>query len=244
MRKYLKGWPLFAFILFFVLMIQGVRAEETSTLAQIAEGMKNQQIEVSGWTLHAKTNVDISSEQFSKKVKRLKDELRQYEWTEKKEQHVTKVTGIYKDEKNDTLSKILLVKTDTKSNQKSYLLYEQKGARPLNTWEHTHDQFVRHAKSILQEKFVIFTCLDGHVNGMMDVVLQKKAEMIANEFQAKPVEYLVESNFVSLSAYTEKWEQFIMTSNDKMNVQIAIRSSEMNENHTITVGTPIVTTEY
>ena len=48
-------------------MIQGVRAEETSTLAQIAEGMKNQQIEVSGWTLHAKTNIDISSEQFSKK---------------------------------------------------------------------------------------------------------------------------------------------------------------------------------
>jgi hypothetical protein len=79
---------------------------------------------------------------------------------------------------------------------------------------------------------------------MMDVVLQKKAEMLANEFQAKPVEYLVESNFVSLSAYTDKWEQFIMTSNDKMNVQIAIRSSEMNENHTITVGTPIVTTEY
>ncbi|MGG2990379.1 YwmB family TATA-box binding protein, partial [Geobacillus stearothermophilus] len=114
----------------------------------------------------------------------------------------------------------------------------------LNTWKHTYDQFVRHAKSILQEKFVIFTCLDGHVNGMMDVVLQKKAEMLANEFQAKPVEYLVESNFVSLSAYTDKWEQFIMTSNDKMNVQIAIRSSEMNENHTITVGTPIVTTEY
>lgn len=84
MRKYLKGLPLFAFILFFVLMIQGVRAEESSPLAQIAEGLKNQQIEVDGWTLHAKTNVDISSEQFSKKVKRLKDELRQYEWTEKK----------------------------------------------------------------------------------------------------------------------------------------------------------------
>lgn len=84
MRKYLKGWPLFAFILFFVLMIQGVRAEESSPLAQIAEGLKNQQIEVDGWTLHAKTNVDISSEQFSKKVKRLKDELRQYEWTEKR----------------------------------------------------------------------------------------------------------------------------------------------------------------
>lgn len=70
----------------------------------------------------------------------------------KKEQHVTKVTGIYKDEKNDTESKILLVKTDTKSNQKSYLLYEQKGARPLNTWEHTYDQFVRHAKAYYKRK--------------------------------------------------------------------------------------------
>lgn len=40
MRKYLKGWPLFAFILFLVLMIQGVRAEESSPLAQIAEGLK------------------------------------------------------------------------------------------------------------------------------------------------------------------------------------------------------------
>ncbi|MFS0654094.1 YwmB family TATA-box binding protein [Bacillus sp. 179-C3.3 HS] len=244
MRKCLKGWPMIAFILFFVLIIQGVRAEELSPLDHIAEGFKEQGVQVDGWTLHAKTNVDLTSKQFSKKVKRLKAELRQYEWTEKKEKHVTKVTGLYRNEKNDTFSKIILVKTDTKSKQKSYLLYEQKGSHPLNTWKHTYDQFVRHAKSILQEKFMIFTCLDGHVNGMMNVVLQKKAEMIANEFQAKPVEYLVESNFVSISAYTDKWEQFIMTSNEKMNVQIAIRSSGMNKKHTITVGTPIVTTEY
>lgn len=84
-EKVFKRLAIICIYSFFVLMFQGVRAEETSTLAQIAEGMKNQQIEVSGWTLHAKTNIDISSEQFSKKVKRLKDELRQYEWTEKRE---------------------------------------------------------------------------------------------------------------------------------------------------------------
>lgn len=84
-EKVFKRLAIICIYSFFVLMIQGVRAEETSTLAQIAEGMKNRQIEVSGWTLHAKTNINISSEQFSKKVKRLKDELRQYEWTEKRE---------------------------------------------------------------------------------------------------------------------------------------------------------------
>ena len=46
-------------------------------------------------------------------------------------------------------------------------------------------QFERETLGILQEKDAIFTCLNGHLDGMMNVVLQKKANELLNEFHAK-----------------------------------------------------------
>lgn len=42
------------------------------------------------------------------------------------------------------------------------------------SWNDTYEQFERQALGIFQEKVVIFTCLNGHLDDNMNIVLQKK----------------------------------------------------------------------
>lgn len=64
------------------------------------------------------------------------------------------------------------------------------------------------------------------------------------EFNATSVEDLIEPNFVSVSAFTNEWKESIKTKKHQMNLQVSLRNAGMGEKLTVTVGTPIVTTEY
>lgn len=62
---------------------------------------------------------------------------------------------------------------------------------------------------------------------------------------AKKVEALNEDQFVSFSAYKSEWEPYIETNGSKMNVQVALRTNEgLGSGTTVTIGTPIITSEY
>jgi hypothetical protein len=64
-------------------------------------------------------------------------------------------------------------------------------------------------------------------------------------FKADSVEELSEEAFVSVTAYTEMWEDVLLTQDQqRMNLQIAIRNQGMGEKTTFVVGTPIITSEY
>lgn len=54
----------------------------------------------------------------------------------------------------------------------------------------------------------------------------------------------MEPNFVSVSAFTNEWKESIKTEKHQMNLQVSLRNAGMGEKLTVTVGTPIVTTEY
>ncbi len=62
---------------------------------------------------------------------------------------------------------------------------------------------------------------------------------------AKTVESLNEGTFVSVSAYNPDWSPVVKTNEKEMNVQVALRQDErMGARTTVTIGTPIITTEY
>ncbi|MCD8502193.1 MAG: YwmB family TATA-box binding protein [Bacillaceae bacterium] len=54
----------------------------------------------------------------------------------------------------------------------------------------------------------------------------------------------MKKTFISLSAYTELWDTYIITNQKKMNLQVALRNTGMGGETTITIGTPIITVEY
>ncbi|NPC94440.1 YwmB family TATA-box binding protein [Bacillus sp. WMMC1349] len=237
-----------AIILFGILMIgvysfKSLEAAENTPLLQLVTGLTEHHVELDEWTLHTKKQFISSKQELIEKVKHFKKQYRQYQWTFTQTNQSVKATGIHTDQKNNIKSTIRLESTLKKQGFVSYLLYEQKGAGQRENWNHTYKQFERKAFDILRENTIIFTCLKGHLSGMMNVVLQKKANDLINEFKGKLVEKLIEPNFVSISAYTNEWRS-IKTENQQMNLQISLRNAGMGEKLTVTVGTPIITTEY
>lgn len=71
------------------------------------------------------------------------------------------------------------------------------------------------------------------------------ADNILGGFSAVTVEKLIESNFVSISAYKETWGDYLMTKNQKrFNLQLGLRKNQNANVFDLTIGSPIITQEY
>jgi hypothetical protein len=95
---------------------------------------------------------------------------------------------------------------------------------------------------IFSTKPKIYTCIQGALSDKIEGVLQDKANEVLKDLSARTIEKVEERAFVSVSAYNKKWNDALSTNKEKINVQIAIRST--NNKNTIVVGTPIITSEY
>ncbi|MCC3358549.1 YwmB family TATA-box binding protein [Bacillus sp. REN16] len=74
--------------------------------------------------------------------------------------------------------------------------------------------------------------------------LSEVAAKIIGDAQAEAVEQLHEDKFVSVSAYSKTFESELMTAKqEKINLQVGLRVNMENEID-VTIGTPIITTEY
>ncbi|WP_411511858.1 YwmB family TATA-box binding protein [Bacillus toyonensis] len=124
-------------------------------------------------------------------------------------------------------------KENTKEN--TFIIFEVSGAK----WD---PKYVQKMNKIFNEKPIIYTCVQGVLNDKIEGVLQNKTNQVLKDLSARAIEQVEERAFVSVSAYNKKWDDALSTNREKINVQIAIRST--NNKDTIVVGTPIITSEY
>lgn len=124
-------------------------------------------------------------------------------------------------------------KENTKEN--TFIIYEVSGKK----W---NPKSVQKMDKIFSGEPKIYTCIEGTLNDKIEGVLQNKANEILEDLSARVVEQVEERAFVSVSAYNEKWDDALSKNREKINVQIAIRSTDKKD--TIVVGTPIITSEY
>jgi len=103
-------------------------------------------------------------------------------------------------------------------------------------------KYVQNMNKIFSEKPIIYTCVQGVLNDKIEGVLQNKTNQVLKDLSARAIEQIEERAFVSVSAYNKKWDDALSTNREKINVQIAIRSTDNKD--TIVVGTPIITSEY
>lgn len=86
------------------------------------------------------------------------------------------------------------------------------------------------------------------ISGVMDSKgsqLDKIAEKMVGDANGKAVERLQEKSFVSISAYSKVFESELMTAKkEKINLQVGLRENNENNVIDVTIGTPIITTEY
>ncbi len=215
--------------------------ENISKLEHMANAMERHHIQMNDWSLYSKKTVDKKS---IEDVKLFTKQYRQYTWTFKNEDDVFKAIGVHENNEENVTEKLQLITTLTNDHDQSYILYEVKGISVQKDWSQVTDFYNEQAIDIFGEKTTTFACLTGSIDDMMEVVLNQKSNELLKYFKAVTVEELQENHFVSISAKTPLWEDYIPTSEDNMNMQISLRSDGLGGKTTVVIGTPIITSEY
>lgn len=206
---------------------------------EIMEQLRNEHIAIDEWTIMAK----FSFKQKHENPKQLRSQFRQFKWLYVHNGSFAKWDGTYRNQQKKIVEKFQII-TPTDEPSKTIVIYQATGRFRPENWKTINLYFDREIFDKIPGNPLFFTCIKGHTSGIMKGVLRLKTKKLLEQFEAKPVEELNEETFVSVSGLTKKWNHSIPTQNGNMNIQVALRSESLGENTIVTVGTPIITTEY
>ncbi|XBL73731.1 YwmB family TATA-box binding protein [Bacillus thuringiensis] len=221
-----------------VLFLVGYRemkpiSDEQKMESMIATLEKND-AKVEKWSWLARETKTISNiHTFQKLLNDVKDKANIQKWELEQSPDGYKATSYKKFSSYEERIVVTWSKENTKEN--TFIIFEVSGAK----WD---PKYIQKTNKIFSEKPIIYTCVQGVLNDKIEGVLQNKTNQVLKDFSARAIEQIEERAFVSVSAYNKKWDDALSTNREKINVQIAIRSTDNKD--TIVVGTPIITSEY
>ena len=221
-----------------VLFLVGYRemkpiSDEQKMESMIAAVEKND-AKVEKWSWLARETKTISNiHTFQKLLNDVKDKANIQKWELEQSPEGYKATSYKKFASYEERVVVTWSKENTKEN--TFIIFEVSGAK----WD---PKYIQKTNKIFSEKPIIYTCVQGVLNDKIEGVLQNKTNQVLKDLSARAIEQIEERAFVSVSAYNKKWDDALSTNREKINVQIAIRST--NNKDTIVVGTPIITSEY
>lgn len=157
-----------------------------------------------------------------------------------------KWTAVGTSSQTEFQEKITFIAYPHNQQNKTYLIYEiERKQWNDGNWNQINKHIQKQVLEIFSNEPKSFACIEGNYSDNIEGVLYDRAANMLKEFSADPIEALKEETFVSVSAYTDKWKQYIPTQEGKINIQVALRtSSEIGGKTTVTIGTPIITAEY
>ncbi|MGG1607078.1 YwmB family TATA-box binding protein [Bacillus wiedmannii] len=221
-----------------VLFLVGYRemkpiSDEQKMESMIATLEKND-AKVEKWSWLARETKTISNiHMFQKLLNDVKDKANIQKWELEQSPDGYKATSYKKFSSYEERVVVTWSKENTKEN--TFIIFEVSGAK----WD---PKYIKKTNKIFSEKPIIYTCVQGVLNDKIEGVLQNKTNQFLKDLSARAIEQIEERAFVSVSAYNKKWDDALSTNREKINVQIAIRSTDNKD--TIVVGTPIITSEY
>ncbi|WP_371408101.1 YwmB family TATA-box binding protein [Bacillus wiedmannii] len=221
-----------------VLFLVGYRemkpiSDEQKMESMIATLEKND-AKVEKWSWLVRETKTISNiHTFQKLLNDVKDKANIQKWELEQSPDGYKATSYKKFSSYEERVVVTWSKENTKEN--TFIIFEVSGAK----WD---PKYIQKTNKIFSEKPIIYTCVQGVLNDKIEGVLQNKTNQFLKDLSARAIEQIEERAFVSVSAYNKKWDDALSTNREKINVQIAIRSTDNKD--TIVVGTPIITSEY
>lgn len=91
----------------------------------------------------------------------------------------------------------------------------------------------------------ITTCLVGYINGKLsETDIDKLSRKTLHKLDCKIVDVYKDSQLVSYTAYTNRIEEYIIAGEDRINLNVALRYNEYDDQTLIWIGTPIITSGY
>ncbi|USK41721.1 YwmB family TATA-box binding protein (plasmid) [Cytobacillus firmus] len=208
-------------------------------LLYIVNSLDEMNAKISEWSMYYKYDVRYSDSlsTFREHEATLKNKYPNFQWEENrvKDHHII-LTG--KLNRKDTREQIVL--TVLKDGNRFKLL--QTYSYTSEIW--SQDEYLR-LTNIFENKHNLYFTVKSNIMPSKHQKLSDKANNILDKLSSQPVEQLVEENFVSVSAYKNSWENFLLTrNNEKMNLQLGLRKNQEDKLISITIGSPIITIEY
>ncbi|WP_186320409.1 YwmB family TATA-box binding protein [Fictibacillus phosphorivorans] len=248
----MKKWTMTITAILLLVMITSGYAktdEKTNEVTHIIDVLKKSGATPDKWTMYFRGQTGFASKGlgYVKQAEELKRNYPEFTWavTEDEAGHY-KMTGLF--ERNDigVREKMTVITYPQKDQSASYFIYAVEGLVNANqNWKEIQNLIDSRVKQSIGGNPKIFSCVTGTYGDKMVVDLYSQANELVRAFSGDPVEELKEETVVSLSAYTEQWEQAIYTGHQhKMNLQVALRSEGLGSGTTVTIGTPIITSEY
>ena len=221
-----------------VLFLVGYREmkpiSDEQKMESMIKALEKNDAKVEKWSWLARETKTISNiHTFQKLLNDVKEKANIQKWEVEQSPDGYKATSYKKLSSYEERVVVTWSKENTKEN--TFIIFEVSGAK----WD---TKYVQNMNKIFSEKPIIYTCVQGVLNDKIEGVLQNKTNQVLKDLSARAIEQVEERAFVSVSAYNKKWDDALSTNREKINVQIAIRSTDNKD--TIVVGTPIITSEY
>nr|WP_246439690.1 YwmB family TATA-box binding protein [Bacillus benzoevorans] len=203
----------------------------------MASILQRENIFINQWSLYARQKLETSGEE---QKRALADEFPDLNWNISQGEEKWEATAFFS-KREDVQESIRLLS----SGKESYLVYEVKGTG----WNEETEKLLQGKVQktifdIFHENVTIFSCLMGEFDGKLNESLGTNVNALLAAFDAREIEKLEESSFVSATAYTPLFSGSIKGKSEAMNLQVGLREEGLGGKTTIVVGTPIITIEY
>ncbi|MGD6966582.1 YwmB family TATA-box binding protein [Rossellomorea vietnamensis] len=212
-------------------------------IERLADAVTESDGRITEWSLYARENLNFSTDKgFTTYVESMQKENPDFRWEYTQNNESLELKGLIEHASGVEMIKVITTKDD---NHQSYVLYEFRG----NKWDHLTKQSIQnHYLPKLNNYFAgepfIFSCIKGEFSDTFDGVLSKQSNKLLSILDANEMESLKENDFYSISAFSNKFEQFVPTDHQNMNLQLGLRKKGMGTQTTFVIGTPILMVEY
>ncbi|MFT4415597.1 YwmB family TATA-box binding protein [Fredinandcohnia humi] len=207
-------------------------------IALIKEAVDKNEVTVTSWMAFTRNKISQASNynDLLKKTRKFMEEHSDFKWrTVLEEEH----QYVWHGEKTGAhgIREKLKVKAYSTGNQYEIALTHEAKGKSL-----TDNQLEWISQTFKNDKLTFYT-VTGSFQSKKE--LQTIADSFVSELGGKAVEQLNEKDFVSVSAYSKGIDSELLTSgNNKINLQIGLRTNTAIDVIDLTIGTPIITTEY
>ncbi|MGO4889173.1 YwmB family TATA-box binding protein [Anaerobacillus sp. MEB173] len=218
-------------------------------LQEIIGVMQEKQVDIDNWTIYTREllRAKASDKTVDEQLATIKNSAEGFQWEiEADDETEKKHIGTLHHQIANVTETLTFIVHPHKTNYDTYLIYEVNG-KDWNEqeWQNFSSLILNRIQTFFDINSPIFSSVNGNVQDTEYSNLDKYANDFVEAFSAQKIEGLNEETFVSLSAYTDDWETSIQSKEKNINLQIALRSNErLGGRTTVTIGTPIITSEY
>jgi hypothetical protein len=229
-----------------IMASDGSPNKNRNELVTIATILEKENVSVQEWSAHSREHLTSirKKEDLKQFQAKLMKEFPTWDWSI--HQNNGNWEAIATNTSNDYYTEtIKMMATLTNDQVHTYLLYEVKGSKwNKQTNEFFNKKWNSRLSNIFRGNPTNFSCMKADISDKIVKSLTSTSDQWLKAFNAKEIESLKETEFVSISAASPLFAETIQTKNEKMNLQIAIRSNGLGAKTTLVVGTPIITIEY